>query len=189
MSGEIPNTPKQRSSEYTSPQCPERFPPQEAIERARLIVSEGVGFDKAWALAIMKGMLDALAPQSEKGDREPVAWAVVHADGDPREANSIYWPATCRHTHDGDAEAAAKKWAASFGYGVVPLYADPVSPPSASVPSVPSVAIRSIKQADGRFVIEYGDGNTCDFRSFKELSRFIAERDQATWQLYVGRES
>lgn len=54
---------------------------------------------------------------------EPVAWAVVTSDGDPREANSIHWPATCRHVHDGDAKAAAQAWADRFGYSIVPLYA------------------------------------------------------------------
>jgi hypothetical protein len=63
---------------------------------------------------------------SETTLREPpVAWAVVTSDGDPREANSIHWPATCRHSHDGDAEASAKAWAKQFGYTAVPLYAAP----------------------------------------------------------------
>lgn len=53
----------------------------------------------------------------------PVAWAVVHSDGDPREANSIHWPATCRHTAGGDPKAAAQAWADRFGYSIVPLYA------------------------------------------------------------------
>ena len=49
--------------------------------------------------------------------------------------------------------------------------------------SVPSVAIRSIQRVKGRFTIEYGDGNTCDFVTFKELADFIADGSQALWSI------
>lgn len=67
---------------------------------------------------------DERASESHASSSEPVAWAVVDSSGDPREANSIHWPATCRHDpHFGDAKAAAQSWADKFGYSIVPLIA------------------------------------------------------------------
>jgi hypothetical protein len=69
-------------------------------------------------------LLDEGDDMSQEKKREPIAWAVVGLDGDPKEANSIFWPATCRHTTDGDAKAAAQAWADQHGYSIVPLYAE-----------------------------------------------------------------
>jgi hypothetical protein len=41
--------------------CPHSFRGDEAIERARILCSEVVGFDKPWALAIMRGLLGRIA--------------------------------------------------------------------------------------------------------------------------------
>lgn len=81
-----------------------------------------------------------LSARSETRQSEPVAWAVVTSDGDPREANSIHWPATCRHTADGDAKQAAQNWADRHGYSIVPLYAAPQMPAESGVLNQSAVA-------------------------------------------------
>lgn len=54
--------------------------------------------------------------------------------------------------------------------------------------TVPSTAIRSIKPiVIGGFVIEYGDGNKAEFRDFKDLAKFIAERDQTMLSIVANQ--
>ena len=48
--------------------APYQYSTEEAIERARILTAEGApGFDKPWALAIMRGLLAGLSAPSQAG--------------------------------------------------------------------------------------------------------------------------
>lgn len=48
--------------------------------------------------------------------------------------------------------------------------------------------MRSIDRRDGRFVIVYGDGNTCTFHDFPSLAAFLVEESQTLWGM-IGNDA
>lgn len=71
--------------------APHEYKPEEAIERAKILTAPNApGFDKPWALAIMRGLLKALEKRPEVASRDSVIRecrrVVLSCSGDAHEA-------------------------------------------------------------------------------------------------------